>query len=320
MCPNIGHQHLEPAGLSVTVLTSLVKWQTVLSRCLPNLITIDSISRFMCVIFKWPHVVACCPPGTKPLNEGWFSYNYLSVTSYPKRKHYHWTRCIWKCRLEISGNSVSVPVVMGVFNKSQFAVIRFLGIKWLYFCTEHDKTVCMSYATFVAIGALIFAWDQSINLHRFCDAIEKTTLRKCAPDTRTAFKQWSLQWQHNGHDGVSNHQPRDCLLNGLFRRKSKQPSKFRFTGLRQGNSLVTGEFPVQRTSNAEKVSISWRHHVQLNDVLSPLRCQTSIWTIAGLLLTHLPPLDKMGAISQTMFSDAFLWMKILIKISLKFVP
>ena len=25
-----------------------------------------------------------------------------------------------------------------------------------------------------------------------------------------------LQWRHNEHDGVSNHQPRDCLLNRLF--------------------------------------------------------------------------------------------------------
>ena len=38
-------------------------------------------------------------------------------------------------------------------------------------------------------------------------------------------------------------------------------------------------------------------------------------------LTHLP-LDKMAAISQTIFLDAFSWLKIfvLIKISLKFVP
>ena len=26
----------------------------------------------------------------------------------------------------------------------------------------------------------------------------------------------SLQWRHNGHDGVSNHQPPRCLLNRLF--------------------------------------------------------------------------------------------------------
>ena len=31
----------------------------------------------------------------------------------------------------------------------------------------------------------------------------------------------SLQWRHNGHDSVSNHQPHDCLLNYLFGRRSK---------------------------------------------------------------------------------------------------
>ena len=29
---------------------------------------------------------------------------------------------------------------------------------------------------------------------------------------------YTLQWRHNGHDGVSNHQPHDCFLNRLFRR------------------------------------------------------------------------------------------------------
>ena len=35
----------------------------------------------------------------------------------------------------------------------------------------------------------------------------------------------ALQWRHNGRDSVSNHQPRDCLLNRLFRRQSKKTSK-----------------------------------------------------------------------------------------------
>ena len=30
-----------------------------------------------------------------------------------------------------------------------------------------------------------------------------------------------------------------------------------------GNSLVTSEFPAQRASNAENISIWWRHHVKL---------------------------------------------------------
>ena len=50
-------------------------------------------------------------------------------------------------------------------------------------------------------------------------------------------------WRHNGRDGVSNHQPHDCLINRLFRRRSKNTSKFRFTGLCAGNSPRTGEFP-----------------------------------------------------------------------------
>ena len=33
------------------------------------------------------------------------------------------------------------------------------------------------------------------------------------------------------HAGVSNHQPRDCLLNSLFRRRSNKISKLRVTGL-----------------------------------------------------------------------------------------
>ena len=45
------------------------------------------------------------------------------------------------------------------------------------------------------------------------------------------------------------------------RRRSKKTSKLRVTGLCVGNSPVTGEFPAQRASNAENVSIWWRHHV-----------------------------------------------------------
>ena len=33
-----------------------------------------------------------------------------------------------------------------------------------------------------------------------------------------------LLWRHNGWDGVSNHQPHDCLLNRLFRHRSKKTS------------------------------------------------------------------------------------------------
>ena len=54
----------------------------------------------------------------------------------------------------------------------------------------------------------------------------------------------SLQWRHNGRDGVSNYQPRGCLFNRLSRHRSKKTPKLR----------VTGEFPAQRASNVENIS------------------------------------------------------------------
>ena len=71
----------------------------------------------------------------------------------------------------------------------------------------------------------------------------------------------SLQWRHNEHDGVSNHQRLDCLLNRLFRRRPMKTSKLCVTGLCEGNSPVTDEFPAQRASNAERVYTWWRHYV-----------------------------------------------------------
>ena len=69
-----------------------------------------------------------------------------------------------------------------------------------------------------------------------------------------------LQWRHDGCHGVSNHQPHHCLLNRLLRRKSKKTSKLCVNSFCVRNSPVTGEFPAQMASNAENVSIGWRHH------------------------------------------------------------
>ena len=44
------------------------------------------------------------------------------------------------------------------------------------------------------------------------------------------------------------------------RRRSNKTSKLRVTGLCAGNSPVAGEFPAHMASNAENVSIWWRHH------------------------------------------------------------
>ena len=87
----------------------------------------------------------------------------------------------------------------------------------------------------------------------------------------------SLLWRHNGRDGVSNHQPHDCLLNRSFRRSSKKTSKLRVTGLCARNSPVTGEFPAQMASNAENVPIWWRHHVKLYSWTGDMEALSVLW-------------------------------------------
>ena len=100
----------------------------------------------------------------------------------------------------------------------------------------------------------------------------------------------SLQGRHNGHDGVSNHQPHHCLLNHLTWSRSKKTSKLRVTGLCAGNSRGTGEFRAQMASNAKNASIWLRNHV-LN--LHQQLC----WYPLTLAMTKLnlfkcPPFDR----------------------------
>ena len=67
--------------------------------------------------------------------------------------------------------------------------------------------------------------------------------------------------RYNERNGVSNHRRLDfysTVCSGIDKRKT---SKLHVTGLREGNSPVTGGFPTQRASNAENVSIWWRHQV-----------------------------------------------------------
>ena len=93
---------------------------------------------------------------------------------------------------------------------------------------------------------------------------------------------FTLQWRHNGRDGVSNHKPHDCLLNRLFKRRSKKHqssaslafvrrihrwpmnSLHKWTLLsavrERPLNLITHSLPAQMASNAESVSIWWRHH------------------------------------------------------------
>ena len=114
------------------------------------------------------------------------------------------------------------------------------------------------------------------------------------------------QWRHDGLDGVSSHHPHDCLPNRLFR-QIKETSKLRVTGLCVGNSPVAGEFPVQMSSNAENVSIWWRHldlfRLTISDALKVISSR-HIWTLAirRLYLNHFFTHNK---IQQTLIAIRF---------------
>ena len=133
----------------------------------------------------------------------------------------------------------------------------------------------------------------------------------------------SVQWRHNERDGVLNRQPHDCSLNRLFRRRSKKTSKLHVTGLVRG----IHRSPV---NSPHKGPVTWKTfpfddvimyctfftETEILDVQEPLMedCCTvycdgySEEKVQVDILVN-SPLDKMASVSQTVFSDAFLWMK-----------
>ena len=102
--------------------------------------------------------------------------------------------------------------------------------------------------------------------------------------------QITLQWRHNGNDSVSNHQPHDCLLNCLFRRRWKKTSKLRVTGLCVVNSSVIGEFSAQMASNGENVSIWWRHNEARSSREWQSEVEDLLWNCGTLI--HVCPAEN----------------------------
>ena len=126
----------------------------------------------------------------------------------------------------------------------------------------------------------------------------------------------SLQWRHNDHDGISNHQPHVCLLNHLFRRRSKKTSKLRVTGLCVGNSPG----PVNSRTKGQLRGKCFHLMTSSCNGSWPVCHQAIMWPKTELLSVELPGKnlcdilthwgrDKMAAVSQTTLSNAFSWMK-----------
>ena len=133
-------------------------------------------------------------------------------------------------------------------HKSSFKNVFNAVCKW---CTTrcHCRVMCI-YRIFICLVMVLYG-IVPISFSFFIDILKH----------RSALIQWNhrdmgkrvswmtlevnyntLQWRHNERHGISNHQLHDCLLNSLFRRRSKKASKL--TGLCAGNSPVAG--PVTR--------------------------------------------------------------------------
>ena len=119
-----------------------------------------------------------------------------------------------------------------------------------------NHTSCRGHATKID-AYIIFSQPVSIN----CTPTRSISNKRSTHVNCLIEREHTIQWRHNGRYGVSNHQPHDCLLNRLCMRRSikenvKTPRHWPLCG----NSPMTGEFPAQMASNAENVSIWWRHH------------------------------------------------------------
>ena len=108
----------------------------------------------------------------------------------------------------------------------------------------------------------------------------------------------TLLWRHNGDERVSNHQPHSCLLNRLYGRRSKKTQKLRVTGFCAGNSPETADFPAQMASNAENVSIWWRHHELSVSNHSKTQREKSTWCLICILSRKHCCINSLGRVTH----------------------
>ena len=107
----------------------------------------------------------------------------------------------------------------------------------------------------------------------------------------------SLEWSHNGRNGVSNHQPHQCLFNRLFVKENiKAPRHWPLCGECYW-PFVRG-IPAQMASNAENVSIWWRHSCNGHSTLN-FFSNTLLTPLPKLVLAHCHPVRKRNKIYQT---------------------
>ena len=99
---------------------------------------------------------------------------------------------------------------------------------WCTWWNARNNHICIGIGRLKSPSVVLF-------FHQFVQVVcnnERMESRLYMPYERNP----KASWRHNWHGSVSNHQPHGCLLNRLFRRRSKKTSKLLVTGLCVGNS------------------------------------------------------------------------------------
>ena len=112
--------------------------------------------------------------------------------------------------------------------------------------------ICPSYVSFFfSLSGYKSATCSLINSHTFS--------RANTVENRTQYL-WTSHYNDVIMGAMASQITSHASVYSLIRCWSKKTSKLRVTGFCAGNSPATGDFPAQRASNAENVSIWWRHH------------------------------------------------------------
>ena len=108
---------------------------------------------------------------------------------------------------------------------------------------------------------MIKSWRQMIYNHYICTVVVDY-VDFSDGDSIAVVTTWL--WRHNESDGVPIAGVSMVCPTICSGADESYTSKLRVTGLSEGNPSVTSGFPSQRDSNAENVSVWWRHHQYLS--------------------------------------------------------
>ena len=130
-----------------------------------------------------------------------------------------------------------------------------------------------------------FYCDSHVLLLLFYNALMKLCCDLCHPHVSILG---TLRWRHNGWDSVPYHQPHHCLLNRLFRHRSKKTLNLRVTAFVKGNHRGPVNFPhkwpvTRKMFPFDDVIIIWRWWWSISCTLSPeqyggFKISTVVWT------------------------------------------